>query len=193
MRTFGQLVGSIETIPRKQSTLLIGVDGCGGAGKSSLANKLKELKPNVTVVHMDDFYLPSSQIIKLPPKAKPIGADVDWGRVLKQVLEPLSKNQEGNYQRYDWEKDTLAEWHAVPIGGIVIVEGVYSTRRELASFYDYTIWVDSPRKIRLERGLERDGEAARDRWVNDWMVAEDIYVEEHTPSERADLVILGIS
>ncbi|ALC92365.1 uridine kinase [Bacillus sp. FJAT-18017] len=192
MRTFGQLVESIETIPRKQSTLLIGIDGCGGAGKSTLANKLKESKPNVTVVHMDDFYLSSSQIIKLPPKEKPIGADIDWGRVLEQVLDPLSKNQEGSYQRYDWETDILAEWHKVPIGGIVIVEGVYSTRKDLASFYDYTIWVDSPRDIRLQRGLERDGEAARDRWVNDWMVAEDMYVEEHKPSQYATTTFSGV-
>jgi uridine kinase len=59
--TFEQLVGSIDTIPKKQSTLIIGIDGCGGSGKSTFANKLKEECSNVTVVDMDDFYLPSSQ------------------------------------------------------------------------------------------------------------------------------------
>lgn len=39
---FQQLVDSIYRIPRKQSTLLVGIDGCGGSGKSTLANKLKE-------------------------------------------------------------------------------------------------------------------------------------------------------
>lgn len=59
--TFEQLVGSIDTIPKKQSTLIIGIDGCGGSDKSTFANKLKQECSNVTVVHMDDFYLPSSQ------------------------------------------------------------------------------------------------------------------------------------
>ncbi|MBJ8153865.1 AAA family ATPase [Bacillus cereus] len=186
-----QLVRSINSISKKQSTLLIGIDGCGGSGKSTFANKLKDECSNVTVVHMDDFYLPSSQLIKTPPEKKPIGADFDWRRVLNQVLEPISQNKEGRYQRYDWETDDLAEWHTVPVGGIVIIEGVYSIREELSSKYDFTIWVDCPREIRLSRGLERDGEEARNMWENNWMISEDIYVEEHKPFERADIIVNG--
>ena len=36
----------------------------------------------------------------------------------------------------------------------------YSTD-ELAGFYDYKIWVETPREIRLQRGIERDGEEMR--------------------------------
>lgn len=186
-----QLVRSINSIPKKQSTLLIGIDGCGGSGKSTFANKLKDTCSNVTVVHMDDFYLPTSQIIKTHLEKKPIGADFDWKRVLNQVLEPIAQNQEGHYQRYDWVIDGLAEWHTVPIGGIVIIEGVYSIRKELAKKYDFTIWVDCPRELRLSRGLERDGEEARDMWENNWMISEDLYIEEHKPFERADLIVNG--
>jgi uridine kinase len=189
--TLEQLVESIDKIPRKQSTLLIGIDGCGGSGKSTLANKLKEECSNVTIVHKDDFYRLSSEIIKAPPTEKPIGADFDWKRVLNQVLEPISQDKEGYYQRYDWETDCLAEWHTVPVGGIVIIEGVYSIRKELSDKYDFTILVDSPREIRLARGLQRDGEEARDMWENNWMISEDIYVEKHKPQERADLLVDG--
>ncbi|WP_257209011.1 uridine kinase [Bacillus sp. AFS031507] len=188
---FEQLVSSINSIPQKQQTLLIGIDGCGGSGKSTLANKLKDEFSNVTVVHMDDFYLPSSQLIKTHPEKKNIGADFDWKRVLNQVLEPISQNREGRYQRYDWETDDIAEWHTVPIGGIVIIEGVYSIRNELANKYDFTIWVDCPREIRLSRGLERDGEEARFIWENNWMISEDIYVENQKPFERVDLIVNG--
>lgn len=188
---FQQLVRSIDSIPKKQATLLIGIDGCGGSGKSTLANKMRTECSNVSVVHMDDFYLPSSQIVKVSPEKKPIGADYDWKRVLNQVLEPISQNKEGFYQRYDWDKDELVEWHTVPIGGIVIIEGVYSIRKELANKYDFTIWVDCPRETRLSRGLERDGEQARDMWEKNWMISEDIYVEEHRPDERADLIVNG--
>lgn len=191
LKNFEQLVSFINLIPRKQSTLLIGIDGCGGSGKSTLAHKLKDECSDVTVVHMDDFYLPSKQLQETIPENKAIGADFDWKRVLNQVLEPISQNKEGSYQRYDWETDDLAEWHTVPIGGVVIIEGVYSIRNELASKYDFTIWVECPREKRLSRGLERDGEEARDMWENNWMISEDLYVETQKPFERADLIVNG--
>ncbi|RDU36071.1 uridine kinase [Neobacillus piezotolerans] len=191
IENFEQLAAAIDTLPRKQSTLLIGVDGCGGSGKSTLAKKLKEARKDATVVHMDDFYFPSSQLIQGRPEEKPVGADFDWRRVLNQVLLPLSQNKEGSYQRYDWNSDRLAEWHTVPVGGVVIIEGISSTRHELADYYDLTIFVDCPYEVRLQRGIERDGEEARDRWVNDWMVAEQLYVDAHKPHERANIVIDG--
>ena len=186
-----QVVSLINLKSRKQSTLLIGIDGCGGSGKSTLANELLMEFSNVTIVHMDDFYLPSALQIKNQPEKKPIGADFDWKRLLDQVLDPICQNKEGCYQRYDWDKDDLAEWHTVPVGGVVIIEGVYSIRKELVNKYDYTIWVDCPKDIRLSRGLERDGEEARDLWVNNWMKSEQIYVEKHKPRQRADLIVNG--
>jgi len=186
-----QVINSISSISRKQKTLLVGIDGCGGSGKSTLADKMKMDCTDVTIVHMDDFYLPSPQHIKGPPEEKPIGADFDWERMLKDVIEPLRQNKEGCYQRYDWEKDNLSEWHTVPIGGIVVIEGVYSLRNELVDKYDHTIWVDCPRDVRLSRGLARDGENARDMWINNWMVSEDLYVEAHKPLDRVDLVVTG--
>ncbi|WP_370541796.1 hypothetical protein [Alicyclobacillus sp. SO9] len=80
---------------------------------------------------------------------------------------------------------SLADWHTVPLGGIVIVEGVYSLRKELFDQYDLSIWIDCPRDVRLSRGLERDGEEARDLWENQWMIAEDMYVQEHRPRTKS--------
>ncbi|RHW41576.1 uridine kinase [Neobacillus notoginsengisoli] len=185
-----QVLAKIDSVPRKQSTLLIGIDGCGGSGKSTLARKLQESRHDAIIVHMDDFYFPSAEIIKGDPKDKPVGADFDWQRML-QVIVPLSEDKEGRYQRYDWSSDKLADWHTVPVGGIVIIEGVSAIRRELAEYYDLTIFVDCPYEVRLQRGLDRDGEGARDMWVKNWMVAEEMYVEAHKPHERADLVMDG--
>ncbi|MFD3447081.1 uridine kinase [Microbacteriaceae bacterium 4G12] len=190
-RSFEQLLHTMESLQRKQSTLLVGVDGCGGSGKSTFAKEIAKLSPKITIVHMDDFYLPSCSRIDGTSEEKPIGADFGWKRLRKQVLIPLANNQEGNYQRYDWCSDSLSEWHRVCAGGIVVIEGVYSMREELADFYDFTIFVDCPKELRLKRGIERDGEAARDMWENVWMVAEDKYMTRHRPAERADLVVDG--
>lgn len=189
--SFKRLASSLGEMSRKQSTLLIGIDGCGGSGKSTFAERLNVEFRHAAIVHMDDFYLPSAQITAGHPAAKAVGADFDWRRLARQVLDPISQDREGQYQRYDWAADALAEWHTVPVGGIVIIEGVYAIRNELAGKYDFMVWVDCPREIRLARGLARDGEEARQMWEHNWMVAEDIYMEAHKPRERADLVVNG--
>jgi hypothetical protein len=44
---------------------------------------------------------------------------------------------------------------------------------------------------RSELSLERDGEAARERWTGEWMPAEDAYVEAQDPVGVADVVVDG--
>ncbi|WP_274366079.1 uridine kinase family protein [Paenibacillus thermotolerans] len=183
---------TITASKRKTETFLIGIDGCGGSGKSTFAEELRRQSPEtVTVIHMDDFYKPSEQRGTAGGNEAEAGGNFDWRRLLAQVIEPLRRNETSRYQRYDWETDRLAEWREVPPGGIVIVEGVTSLRRELRDYYDYTVWVDTPRTVRLQRGIERDGERQRVVWEEQWMPAEDRYVAEHRPGEYASVVIEG--
>lgn len=187
--SFDHLCGLLTSLPTKHLTLIVGIDAPGGSGKSIFTHALAKRLSQCTVVQMDDFFLPSRDRVQGDPRKKPIGADFDWQRVFSQVLEPLLFERDGNYQRYDWGSDTLAEWHIVPIGGIVLVEGCYALRHELAHAYDFTIWLECPRDIRLARGIARSGERIREMWEKDWMIAEDFYREEQRPGERADLVV----
>ena len=102
---------------------------------------------------------------------------------------PLSRDEASSYQRYDWPSDELAEWHMVPIGGIVLIEGNYCTRHDLSSFYDYSLWIDAPHQLRLERGLRRGGDHTRERWLKEWMPEEDRYIAAEDPATRVDLVL----
>jgi len=171
-------------------TFLLGIDGCGGAGKSTLAQAFKEVDANnVTVIHMDDFYKPS--MLREPEKKEEIGGNWDCERVRKQILLPLSKNQNTKYQRYDWNRDEIAEWHDVSAGGLVVIEGCYSLINNLNEFYDFKIWVDSPRDLRLSRGIERDGEGNRHLWEDLWMPAEEQYIREQQPLKTVDLIVDG--
>ena len=173
--------------------LLVAIDGPGGAGKSTLAQLLKEQLKTlgwiVAVVKHDDFYFPSHQ--RENQQAKIIGRDFDWERLRDQVLTPIKEGRSAHYQRYDWETDSLAEWHTISASDAVLVEGIYTIRRELTHLYDLKIWVECPRTIRLARGIARDGEQARTIWEQDWMPKEDDYVKTHLPRENADLLVNG--
>jgi uridine kinase len=163
---------------RQSKTLLVAIDGRGGAGKTTLARKIARGAENVTIVCLDDFSSPSV-----------LGWDQD--RFRRQVLHPLLAGQPGRYQRWDWDTDKGAEWHDVPTGGTVVVEGVSSTRTELGNPWDLTIWVDAPEEVRLTRGIERDGEELRPKWVDVWIPGENAYVAAQRPQERADLFVDG--
>ncbi|MXY27664.1 uridine kinase [Candidatus Poribacteria bacterium] len=173
--------------------LLVAIDGLGGAGKSTLAQLLKQrlntLDWIAMVVKHDDFYLSSNQ--RESRQVEAINCDFDWERLRDQVLIPLREKRSTRYQRYDWETDALAEWHTIPDSDAVLVEGVYTMRRELVHLYDLKIWVECPRAIRLARGIARDGETARAIWEQDWMPKEDYYVKTHLPHESADLFVSG--
>src|SRR5260370_3651228 len=111
METVKALAEKILSIPPKQQTLLVAIDGRGGSGKRTLAEQLKSYLPNSCIVHLDDF-----NSLELNQADRP--------RLLAQVISPLKKDMPARYQRLDWVSNQLAEWHEIPLGGIVIVEGV---------------------------------------------------------------------
>jgi uridine kinase len=53
------------------------------------------------------------------------------------------------------------------------------------------VWVDTPRAMRLERALARDGAAMMSRWLDNWIPSEDAYVARERPQERVDLIVPG--
>ena len=168
--------------------VIVGVDGAGAAGKSTLAGGLAGLRGDVTVVCMDDFRLPRS---RQPRHADSIRSHFDWRRLRTQVLEPLREGRAARYQRHDRDRDEPAGWLVVAPRGVVVVEGVASTCTELGHHYDFTVWVDCPRDVRLARALQRDGPGARLMWEKVWMPAEDRYIGSERPHEVADLVVDG--
>jgi uridine kinase len=189
------LAGRLAALCAPGRTALVAIDGGGGSGKSSLAKHLEArliaADVEVSIVEVDDFFLPSRHRSRGTPSEKAIGSDVDWLRLREQVLKPLRHGQPARYGRYDWTSDEVTEEREVLPGGIVIVEGIYSSRRELADSYNFRVWVECPRDLRLSRGLARDGEAARRRWEDDWMPSEDRYIREHRPQDYADAIVKG--
>ncbi|MGH3263763.1 MAG: uridine kinase family protein [Trebonia sp.] len=157
---------------------LVGIDGFGGAGKSMLAAAVADAVPGAVVVHIDDF-------------AAPIIPEWDWDRFRAQVLLPLLAGRTARYQVWDWDQNIGTEWREVAARGVVIVEGVSSTRAEVGAPWALTIWVQAPREPRLRRAIERDGEAMRWHWEQVWMPSENAYAAREHPQDRVDLLVSG--
>jgi uridine kinase len=171
------LVDAIRSAARPAGVLtrIVAVDGPGGAGKSSLADWLAR-QLDAQVVHTDDFASWENP--------------VDWwSDLIEHALEPLAAGKPARYEPTSWGGEEREQLVIEP-GGVVILEGVSASREAFRPYLAYSIWIETPRELRLQRGLERDGVHAQPQW-EEWMDAEDRYIETERPAERADIVLRG--
>jgi uridine kinase len=163
--------------PRLGKVRLVAVDGPGGAGKSAFARRLASALGGAQVVQTDDF----------ASWEDPLGW---WPRLEAEVLEPLARGRIARYRAYDWATRKPGPRRVVRPAGVVILEGVSSARAAVKNRLSYAIWVEAPAEVRLRRGLQRDGAAARPQWDR-WMAEEDAFYAKDPVRERADLIVEG--
>ena len=161
---------------------MIGIDGAGGAGKTSLAEYLRKKLKNSVIVQLDDFYSPALQKVNVQ-------------RLKEQVLAPLHNQREARYQVYDWKAERLSDWHILKPDGVVIIEGVYALDQTLQEYYDLKVWIEIPADVGMERGvgrgIARDGVDNSEMWKDIWMPLEEKYRNEQKPNLSADFVFDG--
>jgi uridine kinase len=161
--------------PRLGDGRLVCIDGPAGSGKTTLAAAVAAAATGTSrVLHMDDIYEGWTGLADAAP------------RVRDQVLVPLAAGRSGSYLRYDWVVDQFAERHLVPPVDLLVLEGVGSGSPEITSFCSTLVWVSAPEELRLARGLSRDGEEVRERWLA-WMADEQRHFERHGLPAAADL------
>jgi len=176
LASLGQELRDIARMPR-----LIAIDGRAGAGKSRFASALIPSCGDVALVRVDDFLW---------------WGDIEgwWPRLRQEALEPLLAERAARFRARDWEHDPLGRGlddHVViePVE-FVVVEGVTSSRRDIADRVDLAFWVEASHGTRLRRGLERDGENMRGPWEH-WTALEDEFFAADGARSRARYVVDG--
>ena len=155
---------------------LVCIDGPAGSGKTTLATDVARLAPEAVVVHADELLQGWSG---LPGLAASVEA----------MLRPLARGRTGHWRRWDWLASCWAETHAVEPGGLLVVEGVGSGAAAYADLIGCLVWVEAgDAEVRLQRGLDRDGEQMRPQWEQ-WMREEAALHAADRTRERADVVV----
>jgi uridine kinase len=182
--TIDSLLDHVQSAPaRLGGTRLISVDGPAGSGKSTLAARFAARAEarglRTQVVSMDDLYDGWD------------GAVRGFGLLRDHVLKRLAEGREGRYRRYDWHLGAYAELHVVPTTlDLLIVDGVTSADRDADPWQSLKLWVETSNEVRLDRGIERDGEALRDRWL-DWMRWERDHFAVQRTRSRCHVIVDG--
>ena len=170
--------------------LLVALDGRSGAGKSTLAQTVGNAV-GALVVDGDDFYSggTDAEWDAMSPAEK-VEQVIDWHRQ-REVLETLRRHRRATWRPYDWESDDGS--FGPPISGgpadLVILDGAYSARRELADLLTLRVLLNVPREVRRARLLRREGARYRDEWESRWSGAEDLYFGALMPRHAFDFVI----
>lgn len=161
---------------RIEPITVIGIGGCGAAGKTTLARRLGERIAGAQIVATDEFWTGSS-------------FDLDHLRV--GVLDPLLAGSTARFDSWNWATKTLHPGREVRPEGVVIIEGVCALHQMFRHDMAVRVWVDAPPAVRLARGVARDGAASRATWETVWMPNELAYIERDGPIECAHLVVDG--
>ena len=155
---------------RDSGRTVVAIDGVGGAGKSTLALRIKERLNESSLIEMDDFYSPINPTIRcqfVPEQG--YQNFFDWQRLKTQVFEHIHQNSTVRYQKYDWTRDELNGWTNLLLGPVVIIEGVYVLRPELRQYYDLSIFVETSLDVCTNR-LQSRGNFEEE--IRMWQAAE---------------------
>lgn len=189
------LVDRISEIEESRFTpVMVAIDGGSGAGKSTFALKVG-LETEANVIDGDDFYAGGSaeEWDAMNPAEKAAHC-IDWRRQ-RPVLETLAKGETATWHPYDWDADDGRLLDTAVIhepAQVVILEGVYSARPELADLLDLRVLYDAPHEVRRHRIADREGEGHRTEWNQRWEEAEHWYFSQVMPPSAFDLVLSAV-
>ncbi len=159
---------------------VIAIDGRGGSGKTTLAERLGQVVPNSAIVHTDDIAWNQAYF--------------DWGSILAtSVLNPLHRGEAVNFRPTAWAAHGRPGSITVPDGQDVIwVEGTGIIRQELAPWLDASVWIQGDLDEQERLLVGRDGDSAQQRQhVANWLQEELPFLLREEPWKRATLIVGG--
>jgi molybdenum cofactor guanylyltransferase len=174
--------------------IVIAIDGPSCAGKSILANAVA-LRAGGSVLEGDAFYRTALQKLSVAQReaisdAGVVDAVIDWERLRDEALLPLRARHPATFQPYDWNADDgrLAPPKTIPAADVIIVDGVYAARPELADLVDLAVYLGVDPRTRASRYAARNNDPD---WARFWERGEVHYFAHLRPPASFDLQLDG--
>ncbi|MGH3875679.1 MAG: uridine kinase [Actinophytocola sp.] len=196
-----ELLSAIAGEILTRSARRVAIDGVDGAGKTrfadELAGALTDRGAPVVRASVDGFHRPRSDRHRRG-RTSPEGFfrdSFDYPRLVELLIEPLGPGGSGRFVRavHDVRAESpleLAQESAEP-GAILVLDGIFTHRPELARFWDYSVWLEVPFAVSIPRVAARDyadpdplAESNR-RYVE----GQRLYLAECDPRSRATVVV----
>jgi hypothetical protein len=170
--------------------VVLAVDGRSNNGKTTLAERIRDLVPGSVVIHTDDIAWEHSRF--------------GWADLLIDgILVPVRQGQAVSYRPPRWEDHGREGSLEVPAGcPLLIIEGDGAGRRAVAHLIDTVIWVQADEREAGRRSAARAADRPAADLANQahdgppfdedgWMAEEIPFNTAERTWERADLVVCG--
>ena len=178
--------------------LIAAIDGRSGAGKSTVATVLA-VDLGAAYIPCDDFFaadIPGAGWDARTSAQRATDA-LDWRRLRAEVIEPLRAGRFARWRAFDFAGGVRADGtygmraapSEQPPRPVVVLDGAYSARPELADVLDLTILVEAPTTLRLGRLAAREDPQVLAAWHARWDAAEEYYFTRVRPPSSFDVVL----
>ncbi len=202
-RVIMQLADLIEAVERPHPTR-VAVDGPDAAGKTVLADEIADALADrgrcVIRASIDGFHRPQAERHRRG-SLSPTGYfedSFDYQQLRLLLLDPLGPGGDGHYQtrafNYRLDRPELDDSRVAPADSVLVFDGVFLARPELASAWDFRIFVSCDFDESLRRAKRRDaplfGSAAEveARYSTRYIPAQQLY-NGLRPAETADATL----
>jgi hypothetical protein len=175
---FARLAGRAEMTAGSRP-LVFAIDGRSASGKTTLAERVAQAIPATVVVHTDDMAWFHSRF--------------GWADLAMRVLESAHAGEPLSFRPPAWDQRHREGSIVLPSDiRLLLLEGVGSSREELARLLDARLWVQADRVATDRRDDDRVAAGAFTRSAaEEWMAEELPFLATRRPWEKADLVLAG--
>jgi uridine kinase len=181
------------------------IDGVDGVGKTTLADELVAplLRTGRQVVRasVDGFHRPrAARYERGMDSAEGYFLDsFDYAALRSALLDPLGPAGARRFRSavFDHRRDEPVEVppQTADADAILIFDGVFLQRPELASSWDIRIWVEAPFDVTVPRAVHRDtgghdpDGALEAKYRRRYVPGQVIYLTECRPRKKADIIV----
>jgi para-aminobenzoate synthetase len=192
------LVAAIRVSSVTAHPLVVAIDGHSGSGKSTVAEAVAEAIGAV-IIPCDDFFAASVSAVewdRRTPEQRAADA-IDWRRLKREGIEPLRRGCPSRWYAFDLlagpRRDGTYPMRTTPTERapkpVVLLDGAYSARPELADVLDLTVLVEAAATTRQARLAAREAAHFLRQWHARWDLAEEYYFRQVRPPSTFDVVI----
>ena len=178
--------------------LVVAIDGRSGSGKSTVAKEIAQAIGAV-IVPCDDFFAASvsnAEWDRRTPEQRATDA-IDWRRLKREAIEPLRAGRPARWHAFDFAAgprgDGTYPLQRTPSElaprSVILLDGAYSARPELAEVLDLTVLVEAAPTTREARLEAREAADLLRQWRARWEQAEEYYFGQVRPPSAFDVVL----